>query len=137
MYIRLVKPILLAALRVAMVSPGVAQTCNVQPSDIVTPKVHSFGANDGSVDDYLPSLSWSQEICGTAKRGSKLRASDVVSAFVSANPPLPAAGVQLLVNGKLLAEVHVCYDKQMKFRACDTQNPVAGSRPIQIVPAPQ
>jgi ribonuclease T2 len=69
-----------------------------------------------------------------AAKGSNLRASDVIDAFHSANPDLPAPGVQLLLGGKNLQEVHVCYGMDLKYRKCDTTSKVAATAKVKIRP---
>jgi ribonuclease T2 len=69
-------------------------------------------------------------------KGAALKASDVTTAFTSANPGLTAGGVQLLLQGKNLQEVHVCYDKSFGFRKCDTSSSVSGTTKISIVRGP-
>ena len=58
--------------------------------------------------------------------------SDTVSAFTGANQGLPAGGVQLLLSGSELSEVHVCYDQQFKFRKCDTSSSVNPTKQVRI-----
>ena len=42
----------------------------------------------------------------------------VASAFVKANPGLPADGVAVECSGKWLSEIRLCLTKDLKFRAC-------------------
>jgi ribonuclease T2 len=43
---------------------------------------------------------------------------EVESAFVKANPALPADGIAVACSGKWLSEVRLCLAKDLKFRAC-------------------
>ena len=70
-----------------------------------------------------------------ASKGSSLHASDVTGAFLSANPGLAAKDVQLLLSGKNLDEVHVCYDLDLKFRKCDTTSTAADTAKVTIRPS--
>ena len=53
-------------------------------------------------------------------KNGKLTAKDVTAAFLAANSGLKAEDIQLQAQGKHLEEVHVCLDKQLNFRKCDT-----------------
>jgi len=69
-----------------------------------------------------------------ASKGSNLKAGDVTGAFLSANTGLAAKDVQLLLGGKNLDEVHVCYDLDLKFRQCDTNSTAADTAKVTIRP---
>lgn len=69
-----------------------------------------------------------------AAKGSSLQARDVTGAFVGANSGLAAPDVQLLLGGKDLQEVHVCYGLDLKFRKCDTKSSVANTAKVTIRP---
>jgi ribonuclease T2 len=70
-----------------------------------------------------------------ASKGSSLKAQDVTGAFLSANSGLSADDVQLLLSGKNLSEVHVCYDLDFKFRKCDTKSSAADTTKVTIRPS--
>ena len=43
---------------------------------------------------------------------------DVETAFIKANPGLPADAIAVTCSGKRLGEVRICLDKRLGFRAC-------------------
>jgi len=67
-----------------------------------------------------------------AANGSALKAGDVTSAFLGANTGLAAPDVQLLLGGKNLQEVHICYDLNFKFRKCDTNATTSATSKVTI-----
>ncbi|HEV7252605.1 MAG TPA: ribonuclease T2 [Mesorhizobium sp.] len=48
----------------------------------------------------------------------KIAPAEVEQAFLSANPGLPADGVAVTCDGRLLREVRICLTKALAFRAC-------------------
>ena len=57
---------------------------------------------------------------------------DVTSAFLGANTGLAAPDVQLLLGGRNLQEVHICYDLNFKFRKCDTNATTSATSKVTI-----
>jgi len=62
-----------------------------------------------------------------------MQAHDVIDAMTGGNPGLDTKGVQLLLTGKSLAEIHVCYDLNFKFRKCDTSTSVTDNAKVTIL----
>ncbi len=59
---------------------------------------------------------------------------EVESAFIKANPGLPAAGVAVTCNRSRLSEVRICLSKDLQFRSCDEVDRQACRRDQVVMP---